>query len=272
MTAGSALRFRRWIVALAVVIAAAEAQAEGGEAAHSHRAPIHFSHPLIAESPSPDNKIRGDYVFRDEDDGERHTARFEGEYAFRPWLSMEVDLPVTIRRPDDGSNEANLDNIEVGLKYANFAFARHGVLVGGGLELGLPTGDDAKGIGSNNEIEIEPFLDAGFKRGRFEVVGFLAFGVPVNQDEAEEDAVDLELGYNLAAQYDLSARFTALLELDGETIAVGDEDETVVNITPGLKFRPTGDPDLQLGAGVSFPVTDDEAFDVRAIASLFYHF
>ena len=47
--------------------------------ADSHNVPLHFSHPLFAESPFPDTKIRTDYIFRNEageEKAETHTARF----------------------------------------------------------------------------------------------------------------------------------------------------------------------------------------------------
>jgi hypothetical protein len=104
---------------------------------------LHFSHPLITESPSPDTKARLDYVFADEpDDAKRHTFRFEGEYALAPWLSLEVDVPYTLLDVEGEPNRNHLDTVEGGLKYANFGLADYGLLLGGGLELGLPTGDD----------------------------------------------------------------------------------------------------------------------------------
>ena len=52
---------------------------------------LHFSHPLVAESVSPDTKLRFDYLFRDEEGaGNRHTARVEGEYAFSPSVVLRL--------------------------------------------------------------------------------------------------------------------------------------------------------------------------------------
>ena len=35
----------------------------------------------------------------------------------------------------------------------------------------MPTGDDNKEIGSNHELEIEPFVNVGIKKGDWEVIG-----------------------------------------------------------------------------------------------------
>jgi hypothetical protein len=82
--------------------------------------------------------------------------------------------------------------VEIGLKYANFAFEDKDLLLGGGLENGLPTGDDDKGIGSDEVSEVEPFLDFGWKGNRTELVGFISFGLPINGGDEE---VDWELGW-----------------------------------------------------------------------------
>ncbi len=63
---------------------------------------LHFSHPLVSESPSPDTKVRLDYFFlgdiKEEHEGEEeifseHTIRLEEEYAFNRNVSLEVDVP-----------------------------------------------------------------------------------------------------------------------------------------------------------------------------------
>lgn len=261
----------RWFV---FVVGALGAASSAFAQDHTHGAPLHLSHPLIAESPSPDTKIRFDYIHfnRPGDEGRQHTARFEGEYAFTPSLSVEIDVPYTYLDPDEASSEHNLDNTEIGLKYANFALAEKGLLLGGGLELGLPTGDDAKGIGSNNVVEVEPFIDFGYKQGRFEAVGFLAVGFPVNEND--ENEADREYEWNLSLLYHLTPWIETLLELDGEIIDGGEEDGfDTASFTPGIKIRPLRDSTLRLGAGVRLPLaTNEKEFHAMAIGSVFYHF
>lgn len=252
-----------------------ERSEDGHTHGHDDRYGLHFSHPIIAESPSPDTKARFDYFFRrihdSEEKGRQHTLRFEGEYAFHPTFSVEVDAPFTFLDLEGESSESNFDNVEVGLKAANFAFAEHGLLLGYGLEFGLPTGDDGKGIGTNNELEIEPFFDVGFKCHKLELVGFASFGLPTNQGEDEE--VENEFGFNVSALYHITEQFMGLIELDGETALNGEEEgDTVVNLTPGVKFRPFETPDLQIGIGASFPITGREEFEVQSVLAVFYHF
>lgn len=255
----------------------AEIELAPGGHAHDPGDPygLHFSHPLITESPSPDTKARLDYFLQHLDDGDEqgfvHTVRLEAEYAFHPTLSLEVDVPFTFLDPEEGFSESAFDTVEIGLKGANFAFAEYGLLLGYGIELGLPTGDDAKGIGSDYELEIEPFLDAGFQCGRLELVAFARFGIPTNQNADEE--VENELGFNASALFHVTRELMALVEFDGETALNGEESgATVANVTPGLKVRPFEQVGLEIGAGVSVPITGREEFEIQGVLAAFYHF
>ncbi len=236
---------------------------------------LHFSHPLISESPSPDTKVRLNFLYLDVDeDGEKskeYGVSLEGEYAFSPSFSIEVDAPFSIVDPNGAPNIDHLGSIEVGFKFANFAFADHGVLLGYGIAFVLPTGDEESGIGNDHLVEIEPFFNIGYKRDALEVVAFTSFGLPINQNQGEE--VETEMGYNLSFLYHVSDRVSGLLEFDGGTVLSGEEDgATVINITPGVKVKPTDNEKFELGAGISFPLTANREFDVRAIFSAFYHF
>lgn len=265
------------ISTLSTVLACCSSVFANDGIADDHHGDLHFQHPLVTESPSPDTKLRLDYSMANEpdEDGEagayRHSARLEAEYALVPSFSIEVNIPYTLLVPDEGKNTDHLDTAEIGFKYANFALSEYGMLLGGGIECGLPTGNDEKGIGSDHVLEVEPYLDFGYMLDELEVVGFISFGLP--QNDAGDDEADLELGWNLSALYHVSHKVQALLELDGERIDGGEEDgTTIVNVTPGIKVEPFSNPKLQLGAGISLPLTDDKEFYARTIVSVFYHF
>ncbi|MEW6145572.1 MAG: hypothetical protein AB1598_11195 [Thermodesulfobacteriota bacterium] len=254
---------------------------------HGNPNGLHFSHPLITESPSPDTKIRLDYFFlnvdgevEEEELGEESegpskykesTVRLELEYAFTRNISIEADIPYTFINPDEGKDVSHFNTIDIGVKLATFILEEYGVLLGGGLEFGLPTGDDDKGIGSDNIFEIEPFLSFGWKYKILEVVSFLHLGIPVNQKGGQDEGN--ELGYNLSTLVHATDWLEVLLEFDGETVLSGEEEgESVLNIDPGVKFKPFKSQELHVGFGAGFPVTHDEEFEVRLIASVFYHF
>ncbi len=239
-----------------------------------HSKDLHFSHPLFGESPSPDTKVRADYFFQNESreaTGESHMLRVEAEYALRRWVSVEADVPFTVRNPDDESKERHLDTVEIAVKLASSAFSERGLLLGGGLELGLPTGDSSKEIGSSHIIVVEPFVDFGLKRGKLELTGFLSAGIPMNENGDNE--ADVELGWNASFLYQLTSQVELLLEFNGERVFGGEErGHSTAVIAPGLKLAPTRDRKLKIGVGVGLPISNDKDFHALALFSVFYHF
>jgi len=241
---------------------------------HHEEEELHFSHPLIVESPSPDTKIRFDYFYRRFRNGihaSEHTTRVEFEYAFRPTFSIETNVPYTFRNVDGEPRVSHTDSIEVALKFANFHFKEKHVLLVYGVSFELPTGSDRKEIGSSHLFEIQPYFGIGIKRKKVEVIGFSSVSIPTNKKPLDEDATTL--GYELSFLFKPTPSIQPLVELDGETVLAGaDSGRTVVNLSPGIKFRPFHSEHWQVGAGVGFPITSAHDFGARAVFSAFYHF
>ena len=242
--------------------------------AHDNPDELHFSHPLITESPSPDTKIRLDYFYQHFNDGASandHTPRVEYEYAFRPSFSIAATVPYTFRTVEGLPSSSHTDNIEVALKLASFALKDHHVLPFYGVSFELPTGSDAKEIGSGHIVVIEPYFGFGLKKEKVEFVGFSSVGVPTNKNSTDDD--DTHLGYQFSALFKPRPSFQALIELDGETLLAGPQSgQTVVNLSPGIKFLPPSNEHWQIGVSVGFPVTNAQEFKTRVVASAFYHF
>lgn len=232
----------------------------------AHHSRLHFSHPLVSESVSPDTKIRLDYLFQDASH-EGHAAaenvvRLEGEYAFHPSVSIEAILPFRL-----GGSGAVLEHAHVAVKFANFAFAEYGLLLGYGLEVGLP-GGHTKEVEHSPHMEIGPQLNAGYRRGRLEMVALTTFELPVNQREE----VETGLSYNLSSLYHISSRIQGLLELNGESmLAGGAQGESSLYLTAGIKLQPFADRALRIGLGTSFPLSEHHDFGRRVLLSAFYH-
>ena len=140
------------------------------EAHHHHRSEhderiLHFSHPISTESPTPERQVRIDYSYESIDQGEPNvqTLTVGGEYFFTPIVSLEFGVPYVMQSGDAGDS---IGNVDMGLKMSNPALIEKGVLLAYGLEVILPTGDEAKkGIGSDKEVELEPFFGFGYKSG-----------------------------------------------------------------------------------------------------------
>ncbi len=156
-------------------------------------------------------------------------------------------------------------------KYASYAFEDRGLLLGGGLQVVLPTGNEERGIGSSHVFVLEPFLDFGYQVDRFELIGFGRFGIPLNEGSSDEP--DLELRWNLSFLYRVTNRFHGLVEFDGRHDYGGESDGfDMVNITPGIKFQVLKSRKLSLGAGLRLPLTQDKEFYVQPRIVAFYNF
>jgi hypothetical protein len=51
-----------------------------------------------------------------------------------PAIERTINVPYSFLDPDDEPSRDRLDTVEIGLKYANFSFEEHGLLLGGGIE------------------------------------------------------------------------------------------------------------------------------------------
>lgn len=229
-----------------------------------HHEGLHFSHPLIAESVSPDTKLRlnwGHAAPEGEDELE-----LEGELAFSRSFSIEAGLPYD-------AGESSFGNAEVTLKGASYWFEDRGLLIGYGASVGLPTAPLPDAIPGEptpeRSWEIAPFVNAGLMRGGLELVAWAITGF----ETAAEDGVGTAVAWNVSGLYHVAPRLQALIEYDGAS-AVGATlpVETVHHLTPGVKLLPLADPAFRLGAGLSVPIGSTHDFDTLVVVSAFWHF
>lgn len=247
-------------------------KAQEHEVDHDHDH-LHFSHPLVTESPSPDTKLRLDYIGTRTNDptgvGD-NTFRIEGEYSFNQSVSLAIVTPFISRTAPPAERASGLGNVELSLKAASLAFGERGLLLGGGLSAALPTGSDTKGIGSAHLVELEPFLDAGFKRDALELVGFALLSSTVHRRVGEE--AERNLTFDFSALYRLQSRLEGLIEVTTARALVGAESGSQQTfIAPGFKVYPFTNRKLMFGA--SAELGTGAVRDTRALlVSGFYHF
>lgn len=286
-----------------------------GEHSHTgdgHHAGLHFTHPLFAESVSPDRKVRLNYGYFDlpEAGEEEHSASLGLEYSISRGFSVEASFPYSFTDEAAGITE-------VALKFANFALEEHGLLLGYGLATGIPTsGADEGGHDHDHQDHAHhgrrdrstvgqtggprfpngipsPALDGGggavhatLGRDHWELspffnVGFksgawelVGFGtLGVPTGDPPEDEGGVGISYNASVLYHAGSRIDLLAELHGRGGIQGHPvGEDVVNLAPGIRWQVLPDRPLVLGVGASFPVSAREDYDGRILASLFYHF
>ena len=248
-------------------------QAQEHENDHDHDY-LHFSHPLVTESPSPDTKIRVDYLgVRTSGSTGVHENifRLEGEYAFNHAISIAIVTPFVSRTAPATDRASGLGNIELSLKAASLAFGELGVVLGGGLSASLPTGSDAKSIGSAHIVEIEPFFDAGYKRGALELVGFTTLSSTFRRRAGEQ--AERNVTFDFSALYQVLSRLEGLIEVTTTTRALIGDASGIQQafIAPGFKVYPFTNRKLMFGASVE--IGTGVARDTHAfLVSGFYHF
>jgi len=239
---------------------------------HDHANHIHFDHPILTEVPTPHNVVSFGYSHTRSSE-KTHTDSFELGFEYAPvkWFSFEIATPVEAVNPDEGRFTSGLGSTEFAFKFASFHFEEKGIVLAAGMEFALPTGNDDKDIGSNNEVEIEPFVSLGWKHDKLELVSIFSYGMPVKRDAGDPFAP--AFGFQLSTLYHFHSRIAALCELRGETELRGeDRGRTVIEIAPGIKFKPWDSPALEFGVNVILPISDARELDWSAGFALFYHF
>ena len=236
-----------------------------------HEGPLHFAHPIFTESPSPDTKLRLDYLFRQITSNTRENSmRLEAEYAFNPSVSIEANIPVT-SRSESGTTANSVGSGEIALKVANFGQAERGLLFGGGLAVGVPTGNDRKAIGSGHIFELEPYVDAGYKRGEAELVSFLSYSTTVNKHADEPNEQDLALA--VSGLYHVAARVESLVEFQTMRSVGGEETgRQTAAIGLGVKYHIGRVHHLVVGLGGRVPITHDRESEHEILLSALWHF
>lgn len=237
---------------------------------HDH---LHFSHPLVTESPTPDMKIRLDYVGARTSgpaDLRENTYRLEVEYAFTHSVSLAIVAPFISRTAPAPERASGLGNIELSLKAASLAFGQKGLLLGGGLSAALPTGSDAKGIGSGHIIELEPFVDAGYKQDALELVGFAILSSTFRRQPGDE--AERSLTFDFSALYRIQSRLEGMIEVSTARALVGPESGSQQTfIAPGLKVYPFTNRSLMFGTSVELGTGIVHDTHILLL-SAFYHF
>jgi hypothetical protein len=239
---------------------------------HSHEDHLEFSHPIFTESISPDTKFRFNYENTKEDDSmSSHGFDFEAEYAPVPAFSIHLDIPYTVLKPQGASSISHLEDVELALKFANFAFAKHQALIGYGISFGFPTGSDVKGIGSDHILSIDPFFNGGIMWRKWEWTANFTFDIPAHQLPQEDLQPGLET--RLTALYHLDPRWQLLLE-GGNSTEIGHRTarERNFDIAEGVKFQPTPHKPWIFALGIRQPLGNNSEFKYQGMFSIFYHF
>jgi Putative MetA-pathway of phenol degradation len=247
---------------------------------------IELFDPLVTRNPTPEREFEITVEYANGDEGEEVEAEVELSWFFGRRFSAGVEIPLVFLMPEEGSNESGLGDIVLGGKVLLFQSIGLPALLTTGLDLGLPTGSESRGLGG--DFSVAPYLAGGIAVGPIDLIGDVSYAWAVDgSDEGAEF-----FGASVAAGYRGWRTVTPTLELSiltqtrsatRDTRDNGDNGEpdegeaaerivgkTQVYLTPGvvvsLPRRTT------VRTGVQFALMDAREFDYRVIASWQWEF
>jgi len=155
--------------------------------AHSRGGPgPYFIDAFFTENAYLERKIRPDIGFATGPEGDRWLGQIEIEFALVPTVSLIVHAPFQQLRPAGGATATGIGDVSVGAKYAIVNDGSR-LILSLGSDLGLPTGDETRGLGEGHAT-LAPFLLAWVPFGperRFLFQTGAHLDIPLASDEAE---------------------------------------------------------------------------------------
>jgi len=259
---------RAWLfTASAVLLLAAPALAQ-------EEPNIEFFYPVVTRRPVIEREL--ELTLRHEKSrGGRETELAAAiELPLLPRWQIELEIPVVITDPRDGTSAAGFGDLTVENKFLLWKSVEHRALLAAGFELTLPSGSERRGLGG--EAAIEPFASAGIALGPLDLLGNVAY--EWNLNSRVKGQRKQQLTANLALGYPISRWFTPFLECNGVVRTSGAEDEDgprlrdrlQLYLTPGFNVRPL--PGTTVRIGVELPVTDARTFRYAIHAGLVWEF
>jgi hypothetical protein len=244
---------------------------------------IELFDPLVTRNPTPERELEVTVEYEKGDEGEEFEAEVELFWLLGQRFSAGLEIPLVVLMPEEGSDETGLGDITLGGKALLLQSIELPGLLSAGLDLGLPTGSESRGLGGN--LSVTPYLAAGIAVGAVDLIGDVAYTWTV---DGPDEGIEF-FGVSLAAAYKGWGTVTPMLELsiltqtrsgtrdnggDGEEDE-GEEDERVVGepqvyLTPGVIVSLPRK--MIFRTGVQFGLTETREFDYRVIASLQWEF
>lgn len=186
----------------------------------------------------------------------------------RRWGSRgqwEIAVPFAAERAKPATN--GLGDVEVSAKYVLAHDYSALAIFSGGLEVALPTGKSALGMG-NGTWKASPYLAAGKGFAHFMLQSSVKLEKPLQQNQGET-----ELLYNLAFTLPLTNEkkgFFPMLEANGVTNVENGATQWLV--TPQLYVGLVKRGHIGLSLGGQIPVAGERPFDVKLLGFLLWEY
>ncbi len=196
------------------------------------------------------------------------TATLLAEYAYASWGSVYFDVPVTRKDDSIDGDRSHLDNIATGgrfgLRWRDFYGAA-------GVEIEWPTGNDARGIGSNRLGRFESRLGLSWSPGPVYITTAIRGNVQTNSRfrETEEETFDRAWVWEAEAGlvfdgFDVFAEFQRKMRF-----APKERRLFSTQVAPGLRFKIEDDFALSVAAPVSIASEQEYEHGVSVQATFY---
>ncbi len=242
------------------------AQHEGQHHADSHGGPgPHLVDAFFTEHAFIERKIRADFSFMNTDDWNRFTGQIEVEWAISPNAALIVRAPMHyIDRPESFDN-SGVGDIALGSKLA-VVNNQDAFILAVGAELTMPTGNAARGLGSEHAWA-GPFALAWLpfgpdRRWTFQTASHLE--IPFAGDEGAEAEVATALSWTSPLGVTPTFETISVFPLGGGGASWW--------AAPG--FRWSFFSNSEMGASLRIPVTGPEAAEenIQIVLGFIRHF
>jgi Putative MetA-pathway of phenol degradation len=250
---------RPWLVRVSAVIAGVAALA-WGPVAGADDDPVAFFDPLLAIAPGIAREAN--LLFdHGRADGDRLTlTALRLQYPVLSWLQFSLEVPGVIREPEADAWTAGVGDSLLSGQARAWAPRGGPAQVDLGLELTLPTGDSARGLGGSTALR--PFVAAGTKLGGFDVLGNLSYQWGLDGPLAGVETFQAIVAVGYAIRW-----LVPFTELTLVKPVRGDDDlRPQLAAAPGLEIFLPGN--LSLSIGVQLPLGAARAFDQRVLGLL----
>lgn len=224
---------------------------------------------LVTEGTLPATEIEAGFSFHQSDaDRTYHLGLTSIQYSWGTLLGLKVSVPFTMVEPrgDTGPTVAGIGDVNILAKSAPIVSANDLFALGGGVKVTLPTGSESRGLGGM--LAVAPGLLAGKAWRMADRVAALQADAFYSWQLNEPAELDREERFsaNLTSAVTLSARVTAILELNSVRVVEGNpalRGRWQGYVTPGLSVQPADRWDIR--GGVQVPFTGTREFDYNVI-------
>jgi hypothetical protein len=243
---------------------------------------IELFDPLVTRNPTPERELELNVEYEKGDEGKEVEVEIELSWRFADRVEASIEVPVLFLMPREGSDESGLGDITLSGKVLVFQSIDQPALVTVGLELGLPTGSDSRGLGGS--FSVTPYVAAGVGLGPIDLIGDIGYTWVLDgpDDGVETFAVNVAVAYKGWRQVTPMVEVSLVTQTSGGNGSGEEEEEgerdlvgkPQVYLTPGVIVRSLWwmPGRTSLRGGVQIGLTHDREFDYRVLASFGWEF